>query len=112
MQANLPGFITMIGLLRANPRAALMNFLASTTRSILSKTLARRGIVAQEIDEVAEVDIDHGAEGDEYAEADAGLESPLQHGAPQLAALGDERDVPRLGVRPQDTRVEPYFAAL
>src|SRR5690606_3218013 len=55
------------------------------------------GIVSDVIDQVAEVDIEHGADGDEGAEADLFADAPVEHGSAKRAALADECDVAGAG---------------
>ena len=47
-------------------------------------------IVAEIIDQVAPVDVEHRADGDAGAEADVFAETPVEHGCEQRAALADE----------------------
>ena len=49
-------------------------------------------VVAQVVDHVAEIHIEHGADGDEVAEADVTHGGPVQAGGADGAALGDEAD--------------------
>ena len=71
-------------------------------------------IVAQVVDEVAPVDVQHGADGDEGAEADVFLEAPVQDGGTECAALADEAHVagPRhaLGERGVEARERAHDA--
>ncbi len=55
------------------------------------------GIVAQIVNEVAPVHIQHGADGDEVTEADVLLQAPVQDGGAERAALADEADVAAAG---------------
>lgn len=50
-------------------------------------------IVAEVVDEVGEVDVGHGTDGDEGGVAETLLEGPVEDGAHEGAGLGDETDV-------------------
>lgn len=63
-------------------------------------------VIAQEIDQVPEIDIDHRAEGCKEAEADMSMHGPVEDGAPQGPALGDEGDPPRFRTGFQKRGVE------
>jgi len=54
-------------------------------------------VVAQVVDQVAPVDIQHRADGDEMAEADVFLQAPVQDGGAQRAALADEANATQAG---------------
>jgi len=54
-------------------------------------------VLAEVVDEIAEVDVEHVADGDEVRESDVLFEGPIEDGSAQSAGLGDERDVPGLG---------------
>ena len=55
------------------------------------------GIVAEVINQVAPVDIEHRADGDEGAEADVFAQAPVENGGAEGAALADEADGAGLG---------------
>src|SRR5581483_1599024 len=55
----------------------------------------RPRVIAEVADEVAPVDVEHRADGNEGAEADHFLDAPVEHGRTKRAALADERDVAR-----------------
>ena len=54
-------------------------------------------VVAQVINQVAPVDIEHGADGDEGAEADVFAQAPVENGGAEGAALAEEADGAGLG---------------
>ena len=56
--------------------------------------LLRPGIVAEVVDQVAPADVQHGADGDEGAEADHLPQAPVQDGRAERAALAEKATLP------------------
>src|SRR5262249_18783496 len=54
---------------------------------------ARVGVVAEVVDEVGEVHVEHGAHADEAAEADVGFPGPVEDGGADGAALAEQGDL-------------------
>ncbi len=63
-------------------------------------------VLAEEVDQVGEVDVDHPAHRGEHREAHMRVDRPVEHAGAQRTALRDERDVARLGVDLQERCVE------
>src|SRR5262252_2289028 len=56
---------------------------------------ARVWIVAEVVDEICEIDVEHGADTDEAGKADVALARPIENRGADGAALAQERDAPR-----------------
>ena len=96
-----PALMTMTGLVSETSRAADRNERGVADRLHVDDDAVGAGIAAEVVHQVAPVDVEHGADGDEGAEADILAQAPIEHGGTKCAALADEGDVarPRHGVR-------------
>src|SRR5262249_56412674 len=67
---------------------------------------ARGRVVAEVVDQVGEIDVDHGADADEAAEADVLLAGPVEDRGADGAALAEQGDVAGPGHAPGQARVK------
>ena len=98
--------MTMIGLFSETSRAAERNERASPDRFHVNQNALGARIVAEIIDQIAPVHVEHRPGRDERAESHALVQAPIQNGGHQRAALADERDVARQGDALGESRVQ------
>ena len=103
---NRPALYARIGLVRANARAAVMNLRARLIDSIYRMIDLGVFVVAEIVDQVAELDIDRVADRYEMREADLPLDRPVEHRGTQRARLRDEGDIARLGHAGGETDIQ------
>ena len=70
----------MMGLVLAKCLAALMNLRASVMPSTYMSMLFGFGVSAKVVYKVAEVHVNHGADGDEVAESNVFMDCPVKNG--------------------------------
>src|SRR5208283_5060688 len=63
-------------------------------------------VISQEVDHVAKVDIDHGAERGKHAKAYSGADRPIEYRAAEGAALRDESDISGRRLAPEKGRIQ------
>ena len=102
-----PALMTMTGLLSETSRAADRNEPRVADRFHVDDDAVGARIVAEVVDQVAPVHVEHRADGDEGAEADVLAQAPVQHRRAQGSALAEEGDVARPRNAVRKGRVKP-----